>query len=91
VYGIPVVSNIVNDTMLKENLDNYDAREFYDSKLWINDIDCLVVNPSAKISQNLIEEHYHRIKKSKAKWIGDDISKLDKKLIDKYIKPILNG
>jgi len=91
VYGIPVVSNIVNDTMLKENLDNYDAREFYDSKLWINDIDCLVVNPNAKISQNLIEEHYHRIKKSKAKWIGDDISKLDKKLIDKYIKPILNG
>jgi len=90
VYGLPVLSKRVNEEMLTKNITNFDSRSFYDEKIWINDIDALVVNPSAKLSDKLINNHFERIMRSKARWIGDDISKLNDKLIDKYIKPILN-
>ena len=90
VYGIPIVGSRVNDVMLRKNLNNYKNRLFYDKKIWINDIDCLVVNPKSYLSDTLLKEHYDFITQSQAKWIGDDIRKLNSKLIDKYIKPILN-
>lgn len=76
-YKIPIISSIVNEVMIKKDLDNYINREFFDGKIWYADSDCIVLNKQSGLSKKSIQKHINILKRSSAKWFGDDLSKIN--------------
>ena len=80
VKGIPLVNKLVNEYMLRENLRNCEARNFWHKKIWINDPDCVVFRSGMGISKALIEKHkYFSHQNNTSLWTGDNLAELTKK------------
>jgi hypothetical protein len=76
VYGVPFISNAINNKMISQDIRNFNARKFLDGKVWIADSDCLVLNKKSGVGKKHIDEHISISNHSGAKWIGDNLSLL---------------
>ncbi|HRN71225.1 MAG TPA: alpha-galactosidase, partial [Candidatus Woesebacteria bacterium] len=76
-YAFPVFRGVVNNYMLKKNIESFKGRNFLNGKVWNADIDCLVLNQNTGLDKNLIIEQQILMNQSNSRWVGDDIGKAD--------------
>jgi len=90
IYGIPFLSNNINNRMLRQNLRNAYSRQFLNGKIWINDADCLVFRKHSGLSKQLLDEHMQLVSTyGGAKWLGDSLDKIPWDIYEKYIFTLL--
>ena len=86
VCKFPIIRKIVNSFMLRENLRNCEARQFFNNKIWINDADCFVCRPNTGLSRILQDKHFEFIRNyGGSVWFGDNLKLLDQERISKYV------
>jgi len=91
VCGIPGVNTLVNDYMLKDNIEESRERMFLNGVVWRADPDVVVFRNGTGIDEDLIEEHKKFIKENNMSlWIGDSIYNMDEPTKNKMIK-FFNG
>lgn len=80
-YGFPVFRGVVNNYMLKKNIESFKGRNFLNGKVWNADIDCLVLNQNTGLDKNLIIEQQILMNQSNSRWVGDYIQNLNEEMI----------
>ena len=80
VSYIPLLNNIINESMFESNLNESSYRSFLNGVVWRADPDILVFRNNLGISNDLIKKQHKFIKENDMSlWIGDNISSLDEK------------
>lgn len=84
--NIPIIGNKVNNWMLSSNIQNCQARQFYNNKIWVNDADCFICRPNTGHSPEVINKHFQFINKyGGSVWCGDNLAKLPWERYEKYL------
>ncbi len=86
VCFLPFIRKQVNGLLLSSNLQNGEARQFLNGKIWINDADCLVCRPKTGLSTELIDRQFKFITNYQGSiWVGDNLINLRWNKYEKYL------